>query len=73
MRSTVPSGAHRSLLVALAVLLAGGGALPLAAHKARLSADLADHLTAGSQTIDVIVHGTRRRWTRSPRATTCAS
>src|SRR6266446_4376802 len=28
-----------------------------AAHKARLSADLADHLAAGSQTIDVIVHG----------------
>jgi serine protease AprX len=30
-----------------------------AAHRARLSADLADHLSAGSQVIDVIVHGTR--------------
>src|SRR3990170_5530744 len=33
-------------------------AAPAAApHRARLSADLADHLSAGSQTIDVIVHG----------------
>ncbi len=30
-----------------------------AAHSARLSADLADHLSAGSQAIRVIVHGTR--------------
>jgi serine protease AprX len=29
-----------------------------AQHRARLSADLADHLAAGSQSIDVIVHGT---------------
>jgi hypothetical protein len=29
------------------------------AHHARLSADLADHLSAGSQAIRVIVHGTR--------------
>ncbi len=29
----------------------------LAAHRARLSADLADHLAVGSQAIDVIVHG----------------
>jgi len=29
----------------------------LAQHRARLSEDLADHLNAGSQTIDVIVHG----------------
>jgi len=29
----------------------------LAQHHARLSADLADHLSAGSQSIDVIVHG----------------
>src|SRR4030095_8464249 len=28
-----------------------------AQHRARLSADLADHLAAGSQTINVIVHG----------------
>ena len=30
-----------------------------AAHNARLSADLSDHLSAGSQAIRVIVHGTR--------------
>jgi len=30
-----------------------------AAHSARLSADLSDHLSVGSQTIRVIVHGTR--------------
>src|ERR1700733_1956908 len=30
-----------------------------AGHRARLSADLADHLQAGSQSIRVIVHGTR--------------
>jgi serine protease AprX len=30
-----------------------------AAHSARLSADLADHLSVGSQSIRVIVHGTR--------------
>src|SRR6185369_4405294 len=36
-------------------------AAPVAAasHKARLSADLADHLTVGSQTIQVIVDGDR--------------
>ena len=36
-------------------------AVPAAAapHRARLSADLADHLQAGTQTIDVIVHGSR--------------
>src|SRR5262245_21671622 len=36
-------------------------AAPAAAapHKARVSADLADHLSAGSQSIRVIVHGTR--------------
>src|SRR5262245_41494179 len=28
-----------------------------AAHRARMSADLSDHLAVGSQTIDVIVHG----------------
>ena len=41
-----------------------------AAHRARLSADLADHLAAGSQTIDVIVHGERAEIERSRRATT---
>src|SRR5215470_5530537 len=42
-------------LTICATLLA---AAPAAAqHRARLSADLADHLAAGSQTINVIVHG----------------
>ena len=43
------------------VALAAAGILMAAPahaeHHARLSADLADHLGAGSQTIDVIVHG----------------
>src|SRR5213080_4170827 len=43
------------------VALAAAGILMAAPahaeHRARLSADLADHLAAGSQTIDVIVHG----------------
>src|SRR5262245_24722776 len=52
------SGRHRPFLVTLAFLLA---AVPAAAeHNARLSADLADHLRAGSPSIDVIVHGTRQ-------------
>jgi serine protease AprX len=34
-------------------------AAPSPAHKARVSADLEDHIVAGSQTIRVIVHGTR--------------
>ncbi len=37
--------------------VAGRRPVRAAAHRARLSADLADHLSAGSQTIDVIVHG----------------
>src|SRR5580765_6319455 len=41
-----------SLLFAPATAAAG-------VHNARLSADLSDHLAAGSQTIRVIVHGTR--------------
>jgi len=39
----------------LLVLAAPAGA----AHRARLSADLADHLVAGSPSIQVIVHGTK--------------
>src|SRR5687768_17414105 len=63
MRSTSPSGAHRgfpvTFLVALAIsILAAAPAA--AAHKARLSADLADHIRVGSPAIDVIVHGTRQ-------------
>ena len=42
---------------AAALLLALTAAPGFAEHRARLSADLADHLAAGSQSIDVIVHG----------------
>jgi serine protease AprX len=45
------------LLAAISVLLLCTPAR--AAHKARLSADLDDHLAAGSQSISVIIHGTR--------------
>ena len=42
--------------------------VPAAAeHRARLSADLADHLAAGSQSIDVIVHGDARGGGRAGR------
>ena len=59
MRSPNLSRASRSCLTALAcVLLAAAPAA--AGHKARLSADLADHLRVGTPTIDVIVHGTRQ-------------
>src|SRR5262245_20409138 len=44
------------LTVAAMALAAPAGA---AGHRARLSADLADHLAFGSPAIDVIVHGTR--------------
>ena len=51
---------RRRCLAAAVVLLAFVSASPAqAAHRARVSADLEDHLAAGSQTIDVIVHGTR--------------
>jgi serine protease AprX len=47
-------------LSAAAVLLLLAAAVPAAAeHRARLSADLADSVSAGSQQIDVIVHGDR--------------
>jgi serine protease AprX len=60
MRSANTSTAHRSLLVGpLVVLLVGVAAPATAQHKARLSADLTDHVRVGSPTIDVIVHGTR--------------
>ena len=59
MRFTTPTGSHRTALVVL-VLSILAVAPAAAAHKARLSADLADHLRAGSPTIDVIVHGTRQ-------------
>ena len=53
--------ARRIARTALAafVVMSLGSSPAFAARHARLSADLEDHLTAGSQTIAVIVHGTR--------------
>src|SRR5262249_37541626 len=45
------------LVAALALLMAGTAAAQ--GRQARMSADLVDHLRAGSQAIDVIVHGDR--------------
>src|SRR5471030_1948309 len=52
------SGATLAASTVLSLLLT---AVPAAAtaHNARLSADLVDHLSAGSQSIRVIVHGSR--------------
>ena len=63
MTPTIQAACRRALRALLApfllaaALLATTAAPSLAAHRARLSADLADHLAAGSQSIDVIVHG----------------
>ena len=46
-------------LAVCCVCSAPAAAAPSPAHKARVSADLEDHIVAGSQTIRVIVHGTR--------------
>ena len=54
------SGARRQCLfeIVVAVSLGVAATTPaLAQHRARLSADLADHMAVSSQTIDVIVHG----------------
>jgi subtilisin family serine protease len=55
---------HRQLAIAGALAAAAfwlATAAPAsAAHRARLSGDLADQLKAGSQAIDVIVHGDRK-------------
>ncbi len=48
---------HRAGGLALALCLASAAAAHAEPHRARLSADLADHLAAGSSSIDVIVHG----------------
>jgi serine protease AprX len=54
----VPSSFRRRSTVVVAGLLFLASVAPAAAaHRARLSADLADHVNAGSQQIDVIVHG----------------
>ena len=56
-RYTLTGSFTAALAVACLVLAAAPASA--AGHKARLSADLADHLSAGSQSIRVIVHGTR--------------
>ena len=56
------SKASRRVLIAAAFTVAAmTAAVPAGAagHRARLSADLADHLAFGSPAIDVIVHGTK--------------
>ena len=46
--------------IVVAALACWAAAVPARAeHRARLSAELSDHLAAGSQSIDVIVHGDR--------------
>ncbi|MBZ5560517.1 MAG: S8 family serine peptidase, partial [Acidobacteriia bacterium] len=45
--------------VCAAVLILSAAVPAAAEHAARLSADLHDHLAAGSQSIEVIVHGTK--------------
>jgi serine protease AprX len=54
-RPPSPARLVASALVLIASLVPATPAL--AAHRARLSADLADHMAAGSQVIYVIVHG----------------
>src|SRR5213075_3040606 len=55
-----PRRASRVVVAAgLAAFLVAPAAPVGAAHRARLSADLADHLNAGSSSISVIVHGTK--------------
>ena len=43
--------------IAAGLFILAAAAPASAQHRARLSADLADHIAAGSQSIDVIVHG----------------
>ena len=52
-----PRGFCRSAVYVAVVLLLTAAPAAAQRHRARLSADLADHLAAGSQAIDVIVHG----------------
>ncbi len=59
MASPVVRRSLRAALVCASLALAPSVAAAAGAHSARLSADLSDHLSAGSQTIRVIVHGTR--------------
>ena len=53
------SSSTRRMMAGVACVVAVLVAAPAgAAHRARLSADLADHLAAGSQSMQVILHGT---------------
>ncbi len=54
----VPLAGAAAAFLCLSLVFAASPAAA-GAHSARLSADLADHLSAGSQTIRVIVHGAR--------------
>jgi serine protease AprX len=45
--------------ISVCALVLSAAAPAQAAHRARLSGDLANHLQAGTQSIDVIVHGSR--------------
>ena len=59
-RYRAPTAFLAVLLLSTPLLASNAAPVPLAngaAHRARLSADLADHLASGSQAIDVIVHG----------------
>src|SRR5256885_3015474 len=61
MVTRIPHAPARFRAFAIAACLLTGSAVPAfaAGPKARLSADLADHLTNGSQEIRVIVHGSK--------------
>jgi len=57
---TSPARARlRAIAIGACVLTGSAGPAMAAGPKARLSADLADHLAAGSQAVRVIVHGTK--------------
>ena len=62
--SVAARSSGRGVRVRLAAARGRAGAAP-PRTRARLSADLADHLAAGSQTIDVIVHGDAGRGRRA--------
>ena len=53
------AGVATAAVLFASIVFAASPAAAAGAHSARLSADLADHLSAGSQLIRVIVHGTR--------------
>ncbi|HMB81775.1 MAG TPA: hypothetical protein VKI43_16985, partial [Vicinamibacterales bacterium] len=53
------AGAVAAAFVFASIIVAATPAAAAGVHSARLSADLADHLSAGSQSIRVIVHGTK--------------